>query len=42
MYLVDFSDDDLVDAPSVEATGRTGDVPGSVGATHVWLLLTLL
>ena len=42
MCSVDFSDADLVDAPSVEAVGRTGDVPGYVVATHVWLLLTLL
>ena len=41
MCSVDFSDADIVDAPSVEAVGRTGAVPGSVGKTHVWLLLTL-
>ena len=35
MCLVDFSDADLVDAPLEEAVGRTGAVPGSVGATHV-------
>ena len=39
MCSVGFSDDDLVDAPSAEAIGRTGVVPGSVGATRVWLLL---
>ena len=39
--LVYFSDADLVDAPLAEAVGRTGAVPGSVGATHVWLLLML-
>ena len=39
---VDFFDADLVDAPSEEAVGRTGSMPGSFGATHGWLLLTLL
>ena len=42
MCLVDFSDADLVDAPLVEAVCRTDAVPGSVGATHVWLRLKLL
>ena len=42
MCSVDFSDADLVDAPLADAVGRTGAVPGSVGVTHVWLLLTLL
>ena len=42
MCFVYFSDADLVDAPSEEAVGRTGSVPGSVGSTHVWLLLTIL
>ena len=35
MCLVDFSDADIVDAPYVEAVGRNGAVPRSVGATHV-------
>ena len=38
---VDFSNADLVDVPLAEVVGRTGAVPGSVVATHVWLLLTL-
>ena len=42
MCSVDFSDADLVNAPLAEAVGITGDVPVSVGATHVWLLLVLL
>ena len=40
--LVDFYNYNIVDAPSAEAVGRTGAVTGSVGATHVQLLLTLL
>ena len=42
MCSVDFSEADLVDAPLEEAVGRTGAVTGSVGATHVWLLLEIL
>ena len=42
LCLVDLSDADLVDAPSAEAVDRTGAVTESVGATDVWLLLTLL
>ena len=42
MCSIDFYDDDIVDAPLAEAVDRTGDVPVSVVATHVWLLLTLL
>ena len=41
MCLVDFSDADIVDAPSAEAVGRTGYMKRSVGATHVWLLLMI-
>ena len=41
MCSVDFSDVDLVDVTLAEAVGRTGYVPESPGATHVWLLLTL-
>ena len=41
MCLVDLSNDNLVDAPSAEAIGRTGVVPGSVGVNHVWLLLKI-
>ena len=41
MCSVDFFDDNFVDALLAEAVGRSGDVPGSVGATHVWLLLSL-
>ena len=40
--MVYFSDVNLVDAPSAEAVDRTGAVTESVGATDVWLLLTLL
>ena len=39
--LVYFNNADIFDAPSAEAIGITGAVPGSVGATNVWLLLTL-
>ena len=39
--LVDFSNADLVDGPSVEAIGRTGNVLVSVGVTHFWLFLAL-
>ena len=42
MCLVDFSDADIFDAPLEKSVGRTVAVPGSIGATHVWLLLTLL
>ena len=42
MCSVDFSDADLVDAPLAEAVGITGAVPGSVGTTHVYLLLKIL
>ena len=42
MYLVDSSDDDLVHAPLGDAVVRTVTVPGSVGATHVWLFLIFL
>ena len=41
MCSVDFSNADLVDAPSAEEFDRTAAVPISVGTTHVWLLLTL-
>ena len=41
MCSVDLSDADLVDAPLAEAVGRTGAISGSVGLTHVCLLLTL-
>ena len=41
MCLVDFYDANFVDAPLVESVGRAGAVPESVGATHVWFLLTL-
>ena len=36
-----FSDADIVDVSLLEAFDITGVVPGSVGATHVWLLLTI-
>ena len=42
MCWVDLFDADLADAPLTEAVGRNGDVPGSIVANHVWLLLTLL
>ena len=42
MFSVDFYDADIVDAHLAEAVGRTGAAPGSVGVTHVWLLLTIL
>ena len=42
MCSVYFSNAGLVDAPSAEAVGRTGDVPVSVVANHAWLLLMLL
>ena len=42
MCLVDFFDADIVDVSLAEAIGKTGAMQGSVGATHVWLLLTLL
>ena len=38
---VDFSDADIVDAPSTEDLGRTGAVTVYIGATHVWLLWTI-
>ena len=38
---VDFYDVDIVDAPLVESVDITGAFPGSVGATHVWLLLKI-
>ena len=41
MCLVNFYDADLFDATLAEAVVRTGDIPGSVGVNHVWLLLTL-
>ena len=41
MCSVDFSNVDIVDAPLAKAVVRTGAVPGYVGATYVWLLLTL-
>ena len=41
MCLVYFSDANLVNSPSAEAVGRTGDVPGSVGLNHVCLFLML-
>ena len=42
MSSVGFFDAGLVGATLAEAVGRTGDVPGSVGAIHIWFLLTLL
>ena len=41
MCSVDLSDYDLDDAPLAQAVGGTGAVPGSAGATNVWLLLTI-
>ena len=37
-----FFDTRLVYAPSEEALGRNGSVPGSVGTTHVWFFLRFL
>ena len=37
MCSVDFSDADIIDAPSKEYVGITGDIPGSICATHIWL-----
>ena len=41
MYLVYFSNAVLADASSLEPVFRTGDVPESIGTTHVWLLFTI-
>ena len=42
MCSIDFFNADPVDVPLVEVVGRTGDVPVSVGAIHILLLLTFL
>ena len=42
MCSVYLSDAGLVDVPLAEDVVRNGSVPGSVGTTHVCLLLTIL